>query len=238
MNWIIRNILVGKLFSRFESEDLIMLISLLGMTCVLFDYTLTGIFGPSITILWLFGPDSSPLVPANYVLPLRAFIGIIDLLIAAGYTFYGPPFRRFLARESPAAWKFISRFVKHFDPTTWIGLLAQVRQRQKPFATDIKLPLSASFPSTLDDKKVANMLYKEWHGNETPKYSIIEDWHEKNPLTEGLVRDVNNNYVGFFDFFPVNVSFVEELKTGIINEFELRKHLLPDSGNGDSFLSA
>lgn len=226
--------------ARFEREDADVLTGLLGLFCYSFFEVFKFIYNPSNTrlrlIWWFFGDDNSAQLPSQLRKVAYLFLVVTSAIIAIVYICHGPKARRLIKRKWPDIWKSVSNFLNKYGIPSWVK-----RCFVEPgitFPKQLYTPLSSSFPSSLKDKLAANALYKEWHEDDTPKYSIIEEWHKRNRFTEGVVLDVNNDLVGCFDFFPVKSTFVDNLQNRTINEFELIDHLINDTGNGESLLNA
>ena len=184
---------------RFEKEDFFYLIFLLSILGVSFQLVLWRIFNDStIESTWLFtkwvlGFENKSSVPPEF----RWCFLILLLFVSAIYFCFGPKFRRVISKKykkeserNSSKWSEVLKeiFLKDNIPL-FLRIIKLIFLGRSEFSTYLNLPLTVTFPSMDEDKFEANSLYKDWHKDDTPKYSLIMECHEINKLTEGIVRD-------------------------------------------------
>lgn len=213
---------IVKSLRRFEAEDVLVLIIALSGLWIAVDKL----------HVWLAHAAGEALTPpfAQLYLPLA-------LLFAGVWLVWGYEARVQLAHRWPLLWRLlrdVTKWATHSIPEA----IFEFFQEDKGELGEVCYPLTLTFPATLKDKIDAHRIARQrWHG-ETPSLFADLEWHFRNPNTMAIVRDAHKAAVGYFDFAPVTPAFVEQLRNGTLNEFDLADHMLADDTSGSSLRTA
>lgn len=214
--------IVRRALRRIEREDVLVLIIALGITWYATEY-LQGLVAT-----W------HPMVSASWWLPHAASA----LVVSSLWLVWGHRLRVLLEHRWPKAWNSITvvtEFMTHTTPELLYKLLFSSEARPPP---RVRYPVTMTFPATLRDKLEANRIARsEWSGD-TPNIFADVEWHLRNPNTMGIARDRKGIAVGYFDFAPVGKDFLQQLRAGTVNEFDLAEVILPDDHSCSSLRRA
>lgn len=214
---------VVKSLRRFESEDVLVLIIALSGLWMVTDKLHA----------WLLHAAGEALTPpfAQLYLPLA-------LLLTCLWLVWGYKVRMQLEHRWPLLWRVLRGVTKWATHSIPEAIFEFFESGDKTEPGEVRYPLTMSFPATLKDKIDAHRIARQrWHG-ETPSLFADLEWHWRNPNTMAIVRDARMAAVGYFDFAPVTPAFIEQLRHGKLNEFDLADHMLTDDTSGSSLRTA
>lgn len=213
---------IVKSLRRFESEDLLVLIIALSGLWITIDKLHA----------WLAHAAGGTLAPPFGLLYLP-----LALLLTGVWLVWGYETRVQLEHRWPLLWRLlrgVTKWATHSIPEA----IFEFFQEDKGELGEVRYPLTLTFPATLKDKIDAHRIARQrWHG-ETPSLFADLEWHFRNPNTMAIVRDARNTAVGYFDFAPVTPAFVDQLRHGMLDEFDLADHMLADDDSGSSLRAA
>ena len=163
----------------------------------------------------------------------------VFFVVIVVWLFFSVRIRRHIGHRWPRFSRIIGVLVLtavHSVLKSIVSVLSQILKR--PPLKRVTYPLTLTYPASLRDKLAANAIAKDRWGSDTPNTFSQLEWHIRNPNTLAVVRDANNAVLGYFDFLPVKSSFLSELQSGILNEFDVAEQMHAGGKDGLSIRNA
>jgi len=163
----------------------------------------------------------------------------VTLIVAYLWATYSYRFRKKFPSNLEWLWKFARRILGFGIHNIVEPILESSFDSMKVSPTPtIKFPLKLTYPGTFQDKYQANRLAKRIWGSNTTNLFTEYEWHLKNPNTLAIIHDSNNSPIAYFDFCPVEPSFLKQIKAGRLDEYDLVEHLIEGNASGSNLRSA
>ncbi len=149
---------------------------------------------------------------------------------------FWPTLQNRLARKFPTFYRLALQFAE--DSIPLVKPLQKIIYSSAAEKYEPKLPLIAKYPATYTDLTGASLVARSWWDDDNPKVSLVKSWHKKNSRTTVVLKDSDGDICGYFDFFPVENAFIEQLQRKVLTEEDLLDFIIPDRGPNDPMLTA
>ncbi len=149
---------------------------------------------------------------------------------------FWPTFQNWLARTFPTIHRFALQFTE--DSIPLVKPLQKIIHPSASEKYEPSFPLTAQYPAAFADLTGASFVARSWWDDDNPKVSLVESWYEKNSRTTVVLKDSDGDICGYFDFFPVEDAFIEQLNRKVLTEENLFDFIIPEQGPNNPMLTA